>query len=74
MLPHYTLATLTLLLLAVRRVTVEPVVVEAGDVALGLPVALPPLRLCNTGTVEALFHFVPPPSGKAGALGKESGT
>ncbi len=40
---------------------------EAGDMTM----ALLPLRLCNTGTVEALFHFVAPPSGTAGAWGME---
>ncbi|GIL53597.1 hypothetical protein Vafri_9213 [Volvox africanus] len=43
------------------RVTVEPVVLEPGEwVALGRPVPMR-LQLTNTGTVEALFHFVPPP-------------
>ncbi|GLC60378.1 hypothetical protein PLESTB_001605900 [Pleodorina starrii] len=43
------------------RVTVEPVVLEAGEwVALGRPTALR-LHITNTGTVEAIFHFIPAP-------------
>ncbi|KXZ53716.1 hypothetical protein GPECTOR_6g633 [Gonium pectorale] len=53
------------------KVTVEPVVLDAGEwVATGRPVPLR-LTLANTGTVEAIFHFVPPPQPQA--PGKRAG-
>ncbi|EFJ47134.1 hypothetical protein VOLCADRAFT_105199 [Volvox carteri f. nagariensis] len=63
------------------RVTVEPVVLDAGEwVALGRPQPLQ-LRITNTGSVEALFHFIPPPqepspslTGRGGKFGLDDET
>ncbi|KAG2437045.1 hypothetical protein HYH02_011308 [Chlamydomonas schloesseri] len=59
------------------KVTVEPVVLEAGDwVAPGRPVRLR-ITLVNTGPVEAIWHFIPPPnaggSGGGGGKGGKAG-
>ncbi|KAG2429809.1 hypothetical protein HXX76_010593 [Chlamydomonas incerta] len=56
------------------KVTVDPVVLEAGDwVALGRPVRLR-VTLSNTGPVEAIWHFVPPPNaGGGGGKGGKGG-
>ncbi|GIL84933.1 hypothetical protein Vretifemale_13525 [Volvox reticuliferus] len=55
------------------RVTVEPVVLEAGEwVALGRPIPMR-VHLTNTGTVEAIFHFVPPPHPGRRGLGDKFG-
>lgn len=57
---------------ALHRVTVEPVVLEAGDwVAPGRHVRLR-VTLSNTGPVEAIWHFIPPPNAGGGG-GKGGG-